>query len=107
MPLWAAVKLQPRGLKRGGSGAADSYYSPTIFWDRIAGKRPRGGFLGRTDRCRKPTPVCGPGELGDALLQGQHLLVDAHERRAEAAVIGIEYGGGFGRARRMASTGGG
>jgi hypothetical protein len=37
-------------------------------------------------------------------LQREHPAIDARQGRAEAAVIGIEYGGGFGHARRAAST---
>ena len=44
------------------------------------------------------------GELGDPRLQRQHLAVDARERAAQAAVVGIEYGGGFRHHHRAAST---
>jgi hypothetical protein len=37
----------------------------------------------------------GRSELRDARLQRERLAVDARQRRAQAAVIGIEYGGGF------------
>ena len=50
MPLWAAVKLQPRGLKRGGRGAADSYTSPIVYWSRIPRKRPGEYWGGEKDR---------------------------------------------------------
>ena len=33
-----------------------------------------------------------------------HLAVDARQRAAQAAVVGIEYGGGFRHNRRAAST---
>ncbi|WP_042724522.1 hypothetical protein [Chthoniobacter flavus] len=45
-----------------------------------------------------------PGEFRHTLLEGEHPLVDAHERRSQAAVVGIEYGGGFRHACRAAST---
>ena len=34
-------------------------------------------------------------KLRDARLQREHLAVDARQRAAQAAVVGIEYGGGF------------
>ena len=43
-------------------------------------------------------------KLRDARLQREHLAVDARERTAQAAVVGVEYGGGFGHAHCAAST---
>ncbi len=43
-------------------------------------------------------------KLGDARLQREHPAVDARQRAAQAAVIGIEYGGGFRHADYLAST---
>ena len=43
-------------------------------------------------------------KLGDARLQCEHPAVDARERTAQAAVVGIEYCGGFRHDRRTAST---
>ena len=43
-------------------------------------------------------------ELRDARLQREHLAVDARERAAQAAVVGIEYGGGFRHDHCAAST---
>ena len=58
---------------------------------------------------RHDTRHCAEGderrrELRDARLQREHLAVDARERAAQAAVVGIEYGGGFRHHHRAAST---
>ena len=44
-------------------------------------------------------------KLRDARLQREHLGVDARERAAETAVVGIEYGGGFRHWRVVAGAG--
>jgi hypothetical protein len=46
----------------------------------------------------------GRGEFGDARLQREHLAIDARQRAAQAAVVGIESGGGFRHDHRAAST---
>ena len=43
-------------------------------------------------------------KLRDARSQRKHLAVDARQRAAQAAVVGIEYGGGFRHNHRAAST---
>ena len=40
----------------------------------------------------------------DARLQREHTAIDARQRAAQAAVVGIEYGGGFRHDHRPAST---
>ena len=45
------------------------------------------------ERCR---------ELRDARLQREHLAVDARQRAAQAAVVGVKYGGGFRHRRTRA-----
>jgi hypothetical protein len=44
------------------------------------------------------------GELRDARLQREHLAIDARQRAAQAAVVGIEYCGGFRHDYHAAST---
>ena len=43
-------------------------------------------------------------KLRDARLQREHPAIDARQRAAQAAVIGIAYGGGFRHDHRAAST---
>ena len=38
----------------------------------------------------------------DARLQREHLAIDARQRAAQAAVVGVEYGGGFRHRRTRA-----
>lgn len=73
MPLWAAVDCFSEGLKRGGSGAADGYASPIIFWVRIAGKRPLGSGVGQEDRTASGSEgVCHDREGRDYLRFSPH-----------------------------------
>ena len=43
-------------------------------------------------------------KLGDTRLQREHPAVDARQRAAQAAIVGIEYCGGFRYDHRAAST---
>ena len=58
---------------------------------------------------RHHTGHCAEGDerrrkLGDARLQREHPAVDARQRAAQAAIVGIEYCGGFRYDHRAAST---
>jgi len=59
---------------------------------------------GRHHACHRAEGDERRRKLGDARLQREHPAVDACQRRAEAAVVSIEYGGGFRHNHRAAST---
>jgi len=72
------------------SGEASAYGDQRT----VALLRPRRHHTRRRADCQKRA-----GTLRDARLQREHPAIDARQGRTEAAVIGIEYGGGFGHRR--------
>ena len=63
---------------------------------------PRQMIEPRRHHARRRTDREGSSaELRDARLQRKHPAIDARQRAAQAAVIGIEYGGGFRHRRTL------